>query len=209
MLIGIINTGRWRIMEPRDRIKEIRKSFGMTQSEFATRLGMKWYKIKDHELGRLKVTDELAQKINRVFGINYRWILVGETPKEKALGEEGITATVDAGPFVDVYDSGIAAILAKLRGKTIPQSQESPAEPARSRVTMDVYIHSPETIAVAVQRANGICELCGNPAPFCRTSDSLPFLEVHPKVPFAEGGRDEPENIMMVCPNCHRKLHYG
>lgn len=196
-------------MEPRDRIRNIRKSLGFTQTEFATRLGMKWYKIKDHELGRLKVTEELAQKINRVFGINYKWILDGESPKEMAWNEESIIATVNTGPFIDVYDSGIAVKIAQAKDTAIQQGLEYPEEPIKLTVPVEVYFHRVETINFAMRRANGICEECGGPAPFIRAKNNMPYLEAHHIKPISEGGRDEPGNIIMVCPNCHRKLHYG
>jgi len=34
-------------------------------------------------------------------------------------------------------------------------------------------------------------------------------LEVHHKVPLAEGGDDTVENAIALCPNCHRHAHYG
>lgn len=57
--------------------------------------------------------------------------------------------------------------------------------------------------------AKGICERCRKPAPFIRDNDNSPYLEVHHKIPLADGGDDTVENAIALCPNCHRQAHYG
>lgn len=56
-----------------------------------------------------------------------------------------------------------------------------------------------------VDRAQGRCQLCGCDAPF-KDSDGHPYLDVHFVVPFLEGGSDSPDNLVALCPNCHRRL---
>lgn len=58
----------------------------------------------------------------------------------------------------------------------------------------------------AKRRANGICQLCLNLAPF-RDHKSEPYLETHHIVWLAQGGDDSIENTVALCPNCHRKMH--
>lgn len=66
------------------------------------------------------------------------------------------------------------------------------------------------TVRVAVlRRAAGICEMCNSDAPFKRKKDGVPFLEVHHVQPLSLGGYDIVSNCKAVCPNCHRKAHYG
>lgn len=60
----------------------------------------------------------------------------------------------------------------------------------------------------ALLRANGKCEACGSPAPF-KTSDNKPYLEVHHLRRLSDGGLDHPEHVAAICPNCHRRVHYG
>ena len=54
--------------------------------------------------------------------------------------------------------------------------------------------------------ANGICQLCGNPAPF-NNSDGTPYLEMHHIIWLSRRGEDSIENTVALCPNCHRKMH--
>ncbi|AWX56930.1 HNH endonuclease [Brevibacillus brevis] len=60
----------------------------------------------------------------------------------------------------------------------------------------------------ALKRANGVCEACGNEAPFINTKGE-PFLEVHHTRRLSDGGPDHPEWVAAICPNCHRRTHYG
>lgn len=56
-----------------------------------------------------------------------------------------------------------------------------------------------------ILRANGHCQLCGLEAPF-NLPDGQPYLEVHHVIPFRDGGDDSPNNLVALCPNCHRKI---
>lgn len=60
----------------------------------------------------------------------------------------------------------------------------------------------------ALQRANGICESCLEPAPFS-CDGGIPYLEVHHLHRLADDGPDAPENVAAICPNCHRAAHYA
>lgn len=70
------------------------------------------------------------------------------------------------------------------------------------------YVRDPEVISWVLEQANGICECCNQPAPFER-ADGSPFLEVHHVWRLADGGPDTIDNAVAICPNCHRRLHYG
>lgn len=83
------------------------------------------------------------------------------------------------------------------------------SQPGKQRVVTTAYQRNPDVIAEVLYRANGVCESCGKNAPFERLSDGSPFLEVHHKVPLAQNGPDTVENAAALCPNCHRREHYG
>ncbi len=78
--------------------------------------------------------------------------------------------------------------------------------PRREASTGYVYERDPRVVAYTQVRADGVCELCTNPAPFKR-SDGSPYLETHHVKPLAEDGPDTPDNCVALCPNCHRALH--
>ena len=57
-------------------------------------------------------------------------------------------------------------------------------------------------------RASGVCEGCEDHAPFT-DRNGLPYLEVHHVHRLADGGPDRPDSVVAICPNCHRRIHYG
>ena len=71
-----------------------------------------------------------------------------------------------------------------------------------------VYERSAKVKELTLKRARGFCELCAHSAPFVGF-DGNPYLEVHHVSPLSQGGCDELENTIALCPNCHRKTHYG
>jgi 5-methylcytosine-specific restriction endonuclease McrA len=81
-------------------------------------------------------------------------------------------------------------------------------KPKKKSVHSIGYVRDARVVAYVEERANGICELCNEPAPFNRP-DGTPFLEVHHIIPLADGGPDTVENAAAICPNCHRACHHG
>ena len=86
---------------------------------------------------------------------------------------------------------------------------KAPKLPRQVLIQATNYLRSADVIAEVLERANGYCEHCMQPAPFNRKSDGSPYLEVHHKIQLAFGGEDTVENAIALCPNCHRKRHYG
>lgn len=71
-----------------------------------------------------------------------------------------------------------------------------------------VYRRSRLIANYARLRAGGVCEACEATAPFVSTLGE-PFLEVHHLDRLADGGADRPDKVAAICPNCHRRVHYG
>jgi len=71
------------------------------------------------------------------------------------------------------------------------------------------YRRDPDVVAEALYRAEGFCEKCKEKAPFIKRSNGEPYLEVHHIIPLSQGGLDSIENVISLCPNCHREIHFG
>ncbi|HFQ4922432.1 TPA: HNH endonuclease [Vibrio vulnificus] len=71
------------------------------------------------------------------------------------------------------------------------------------------YRRDPDVVAEVLYRAEGFCEKCKEKAPFIKRSNGEPYLEVHHIIPLSQGGLDSLENVISLCPNCHRKIHFG
>ena len=67
---------------------------------------------------------------------------------------------------------------------------------------------SQAVVEYVLARAAGICEACGQPAPFTSLT-GRPFLEAHHVIRIADEGPDSPEFVAAICPNCHREIHHG
>ncbi len=95
--------------------------------------------------------------------------------------------------------------LAELRAKALADPSDA-VTPGERKI---LYRHRSLAIKLyALKRANGICEGCGQPAPF-QTPEGSPYLEVHHIQRLSDGGPDRPEAVVAVCPNCHRRAHYA
>lgn len=64
--------------ELKDRIKKVRKYFGLTQDEFAKRLGTVQNTITGYETGRRNPSGSAQQLICKEFGVNEVWLRTGE-----------------------------------------------------------------------------------------------------------------------------------
>ena len=81
--------------------------------------------------------------------------------------------------------------------------------PQKINISTSTFVRDPDVVAAVLKRADGKCENCKNKAPFFRKKDGTPYLEVHHKVQLKDGGADTIDNAIALCPNCHRKMHYG
>jgi hypothetical protein len=81
--------------------------------------------------------------------------------------------------------------------------------PEKIRAYKTIFVRNADVVAEVLAQANGICGACGELAPFKRRSDGSPYLEVHHRHKLADGGRDTVENAIALCPNCHRRSHFG
>jgi 5-methylcytosine-specific restriction protein A len=95
------------------------------------------------------------------------------------------------------------------REQRLARLAAAPKKPIAMRVISTAYYRSPDVISEVLFRAKGVCEGCNRGAPFNRKSNGTPFLEVHHRLPLAEGGDDTVENAIALCPNCHRERHFG
>ncbi|RQR71852.1 HNH endonuclease [Burkholderia sp. Bp9015] len=100
-----------------------------------------------------------------------------------------------------------AVVVAKLRN-TLRQRPDGSKTPEKSTSTTSSFVRNLQVKAWVLERANGTCEACDQPAPFLG-ADDFPFLEVHHLRKLADDGSDTVTNAVAVCPNCHRRLHFS
>lgn len=80
------------------------------------------------------------------------------------------------------------------------------AEPARVR-SGPTYPRNAKVREKVLKLADGYCERCGQQG--FLTKDGDRYLETHHVVGVAERGPDTVDNIVAVCPSCHRQAHFA
>ncbi|WP_201623999.1 HNH endonuclease [Psychrobacter immobilis] len=98
------------------------------------------------------------------------------------------------------------------KSKSLQQLREIALSSTPTHASTQEKIQSIQNRSTAIKlyaqkRANGICEGCNEIAPF--ETKSGPYLEVHHLTRLADGGADLPQNVIALCPTCHRKAHYS
>lgn len=142
------------------------------------------YEYQDHNWTRLPDrSDNMRTAI--------RFELVPTGGQEIDLG----TDSLDNIPVDELYKKAEASVSGEGR----------PSVQSRSRTT---YTRSEVVKEYALRAADGVCQGCKNDAPF-KNKDGEPFLEVHHLHRRSDGGVDHPDNVIALCPNCHRRVHYG
>ena len=82
----------------------------------------------------------------------------------------------------------------------------APKKSGTREVISKQHDRNPYVAEYVKRRANGICELCSNPAPFMNKHKE-PYLEEHHIIWLSKGSNDTVDNTVALCPNCHRKMH--
>lgn len=128
---------------------------------------------------------------------NDRRVIVFELTPIDAFDKTFITGDEDEEMWQEPLDT--------LRNRAIASSipKRSPSE----RRVLAMY-RSDAIRVYVLRRANGICEACGKHAPF-RTDSGRPYLEPHHIRRLSDGGPDDLRWVIALCPNCHRRAHYG
>jgi len=80
-------------------------------------------------------------------------------------------------------------------------------KPIKKELVSHVYERSQYVRREVLNRAKGLCEWCGTEG-FTTESGAI-YLESHHIIPLSESGDDSSSNVIALCPNDHRKCHYG
>jgi len=64
----------------RERIKQVRSQAGLTQVDFAARVGVSRDIVASWENGRVEPSEAVVRLMCREFGVNYAWLKSGQLP---------------------------------------------------------------------------------------------------------------------------------
>lgn len=100
-----------------ERIKDLRKALGLTQQEFADRLGIKRGAVANYEIGRNTPIDSVIILLCREFRVNETWLRTGEGEMFQSVDREkeiaAFVASVLGDPEKD-FQRRFISVLAQL-----------------------------------------------------------------------------------------------
>lgn len=131
--------------------------------------------------------------------------IVFELAVETETDEHGSAGASEPSPEYDADRNLRSLTLEELRNLALDRAPPSASEEERRE---NVQRRSEAVKEYVLRRANGICEGCGEEAPFT-TNGGRPYLEAHHIRRLSDGGPDHPRWVVALCPNCHRRVHYG
>lgn len=85
------------------RMKFIRAKSGLSQAQFANKIGLQTHKIRDIETGKVNISVEIALLLEEFFDVSFKWLLTG-AGSVYINDEKG---GVDAGKGVDAGEAHI------------------------------------------------------------------------------------------------------
>jgi 5-methylcytosine-specific restriction protein A len=145
------------------------------------------------------IRDHLEVRADREGG--QRQAIVFELAVEA--GPHGEAASFEG--YRDTLDRLFTLPLENLRAIALEKASQALPPADRKR---KVYERSQAVKAYALVRARGVCEGCGEVAPF-KNPKGRPYLEPHHLRRLSDEGPDHPRWVAALCPNCHRRIHYG
>lgn len=182
------------------------------------REGMRRFVAGDRPWPEREVDWYLASEDGKLYPLKYTYALAIEvrpatftTNQAKGamrhLGLGYVSLKENAEPS-DAFEAAVYKAIKDKKGRK-ERLRQANGIPDKYAVVQQVFNRNPDVVAEVLERAKGNCEWCGSPAPFKKRSTGMPYLEVHHKELLAYGGKDTVRNAIALCPNCHRKAHYG
>lgn len=83
----------------KERIKKLRKELGMTQAEFAQKIGTSQNVLANYEIGRRNPSNSVINNISKTFDVNEEWLRTGEGKMFIEVPDEDIYSKAAASIF--------------------------------------------------------------------------------------------------------------
>jgi predicted HNH restriction endonuclease len=89
-----------------------------------------------------------------------------------------------------------------------PKNSKSDAPPDRVKRAYSVFKRNQKLIRKLKGIYQGQCQICQNKN-LIETDSGAFYAEGHHLIPLGEEGCDDLRNVIILCPLCHKKLHYS
>lgn len=150
---------------------------------------------------RLRLEKGIMRKLN---------VMVGDSLYFVFSSDGCITLEIDRTGFLDGKDAERFSgwqVVSRL-SERVMKRPKGIVTPLPARVADVRYSRDRKVSDWVIGQAGGTCELCKAAGPFRDLSDRL-YLEAHHIHFLSKGGPDVVENVVALCPNCHRKCHHS
>jgi repressor LexA len=101
-----------------ERLKLLRKHLGLTQLEFARRIGIGEKTLRNYESGKFAPKESVLKTIEQTFSVNPSWLMEGKGEMFKPKGEGKIIATpefvIKPIPLIAEGEAGLGAFIPNL-----------------------------------------------------------------------------------------------
>lgn len=106
----------------------------------------------------------------------------------------------------DIEEPSESEVLKLSNQELIRRNEINKGDKECKTTEVKVYYRDPYLKELVKRIAEGKCQYCGEKAPFY-DKYNVPYLEEHHIKRMADGGADTIDNVVAICPNCHRKIH--
>lgn len=97
-----------------NRIKELRKSLGLNQTEFGAKLGIASSTIAGYEIGARTPSDAIIKSICREYGVNETWLRTGAGEMRRSRSREAELGELIRSRLIDSPESFQSALVTTL-----------------------------------------------------------------------------------------------
>ena len=175
------------------------KILGIIEKDKRSFLNELGYSEKDQLMGNRKITDRFIPKYQSVE--NFLSLNLEAVVSPESFSDDIATQAVE-----NVLPSRLSKEerlehLKELAQKALQDRSRDYVEVNGKRIKRKTIL-----VAFVKERDNNTCEACGFTF---KKKDGENYVEVAHIKPLSEGGPDDPENMVALCPNCHKKLDKG
>lgn len=150
---------------------------------------------------RLRLEKGLMRELNVIIGDALNFVFSDDKNVSLEIDRTGYVSAKDSERFTKLH------VTSHPPGRKMKRPKGE-ATPLAARVVDVRYSRDKKVSDWVIDHAGGTCELCETAGPFRDAGNRL-FLEAHHIHFLSNGGPDVVENVVALCPNCHRKCHYS
>jgi len=169
------------------------------------------HKNKNYEKTSISIRFDLPETIINKYGLQEK-----DNSEGKKLFQNEHIFTTDSGEEYFFNDDDEHEYQKEILLSVGVEILDTPQEKKKTKSVNgnSIYPRNPSHAKKAILDANFSCEISPDHKTFIQRFNLKPFAEAHHLIPLRYHNEfkfslDVPANIISLCPNCHRKLHFG